>query len=63
MTELQQARADWLNAESRIVDLQRENQRLLQQNHELQMNLISMQCRATIAEAMSVGFAQTMLTV
>lgn len=63
MTELQQARADWLNAELRVVDLQRENQRLLQQNHELQMRLVSTQFRATIAEAMSTGLAQAMLTV
>ncbi len=61
MTELQQARADWLNAESRILDLQRENQRLMQQNHELTMKLICAEVRAMTAEAMATGTMQALL--
>jgi hypothetical protein len=41
MTDLQQARADWLTALQRVVDLEAEVERLKQANFELRYKLIA----------------------
>jgi hypothetical protein len=48
MTELQQARADWLNELSKNVQLQHENTKLRQQVFELQSKLIASQTENVI---------------
>jgi hypothetical protein len=50
MTELQQARADWLDALSKNVELECQVERLKQANFELQSQLINAQAMACIHE-------------
>ncbi len=56
MTDLQQARADWLDAESRLLKLHKEYSDLQQQFFELQMKCYVMEARAVSAEASMRGF-------
>jgi len=61
MNELQKARADWLDAESRILALQKEVQRLTTANFELQMKLHCAQGEAAIMKGMHEGFVAGLL--
>lgn len=61
MDELQKARAKWLDAESRLIALQRENQRLTVANFELQMKLTCAQGEAAIMKGMHEGFVAGLL--
>jgi len=61
MTELQEARAKWLEAEERILKLQKENGDLLHRNYELQMKLYVAEAQAQCAQAMHEGFVAGLL--
>jgi hypothetical protein len=63
MTELQQARADYIAALERENALSQEVQRLKSQNHELQMKLATAQCQATIAQGLATAYGRALLTV
>lgn len=63
MTELQEARAKWLDAESRCLELQSQNARWIAENHELRAKLLASQCQATVMEEMARGCARALLTV
>lgn len=56
MDDLQQARADWLDAESRLTKLQHEYHELQRRMLELQMRLHCAEARAQCAESMHAGF-------
>jgi hypothetical protein len=61
MDELQQARAKWLDAEARIIALQRENQRLSSENFELQMKLIGAQTELSVTKGAQAGLLAALL--
>lgn len=63
MTELQQSRADYIEALERINKLEKENFDLLQRNFELQMKANMAECRASISEAMGSGLLRSMFTL
>jgi hypothetical protein len=50
MTELQEARAKWLDAESRVLELQQQNASLQQEVYELRGKLLTTAFTATMAE-------------
>ncbi len=50
MTELQDARMRWLDAEHRCLNLQQENAHLQSKNHELRMKLITEACQSSCAQ-------------
>jgi hypothetical protein len=62
MNDLQKARADWLDAESRCLKLQKENSDLGQRVFELEMKLVVSQARAESAEVMLTASVRAMLT-
>jgi len=62
MTDLQKARADWLDSESRCLKLQKENSDLGQRVFELEMKLMISQARAESAEIMLTASVRAMLT-
>jgi hypothetical protein len=61
MTDIQKARANWLDAESRILALQKENSDLAQRNYELQMKLSIAEMQATYLQSFSLGLAAAFL--
>lgn len=61
LTDLQKARADWLDAESRVCQLQRENMDLRNQVFELTMGKFSAEARAIVSEGLSQSLAAAML--
>lgn len=63
MTELQEARRKWLDAESRCLELQAENVRLIDENHRLNIKSMSSQCEAVIMGEMVKSLSRAMLTV
>lgn len=63
MTELQQARKKWLDAESKICELQAENFRLLDENYRLKSQLMASQCEAAVMGDMARNLSRAMLTV
>lgn len=63
MTELQEARAKWLDSESRNVSLEKEKSDLMHKVFELQMKLVVSQARAQSAEIMLSAAVRAMLTV
>jgi len=56
MSELQEARAKWLDAETRAVELQGQVAKLTHENFELRMKVYAAEFRAIAAENMMRGF-------
>jgi len=63
MNELQKARQKWLDAETRILDLQAENVRLLQENYRLKGQLEFRKCQAEIMTDLYRSAVRAILTV
>lgn len=63
MDELQKARADWLDALRRNVELECEVERLKQANFELQSRLIASQTMAMVHECTANALVQAMFHV
>lgn len=62
MTDLQKARAEWLDAESRCLKLQKENSDLGQRVFELEMKLAVSQAQTMAAETMLTASVRALLT-
>ena len=63
MTELQEARRKWLDAESRCLELQADNVRLIDENFKLKAQLLASQCQANVMTEMAKGLSKAILTV
>jgi hypothetical protein len=63
MTELQEARAKWLDAETRVIESQLAIQRLTVANCELQTKLCCAQGEAEIMKAMQQGFVAGLIGI
>lgn len=61
MTDLQLARADWLDAETRLLALQKENSDLRCRCFELESKLIAAQTMEAVWKCSFEGFAIGML--
>lgn len=62
MTELQKARADWIEAHEQILKLQKELSDSQHQCYELRMKLMVAEFRATTAEAFLKPMARAFVT-
>ncbi len=63
MTELQEARAKWLDAETRALQLQSEVTRLQRANYELQSQVITLSAQSSIWEIGYRNMTSAMLGV